>query len=217
MPRITPTIARPVSGAAAYAITELPTYRGGAVPPSYTYATWSPTDQSGRYDLSEEIFDGKVYQTATKTTSSVWDAIRATVAITEKSYWEMRTPNPSGIVVLGVIDESGAFSTFVGGNADGWGYYGQTGSKTNSGSLTAYGLNFNDTNYIGISYDPATGDLEFYRSGVSQGVISATGLSGAVYPACSVLDIGSKVYANFGGQPFVLSVPSGCRAGVYTS
>ena len=99
------------------------------------------------------------------------------------------------------------------GDALGWGYYADGGSKRNGGTSTATnGAGFaGGGDVIGCAFDADNGTLTFYKNGSSQGV-AFTGLTdGPYFPATGdgsgVNTARSSV--NFGQRPFAYTPPTG--------
>jgi hypothetical protein len=136
---------------------------------------------------------------------------RSTIAVSSgKWYWEVL--NQGGFNCLGVIRDIGAINaTYIGGNADGWGYF-VDGNKYNNGSASAYGASYTTNDIIGIALNMDAGTLVFYKNGVSQGT-AFTGLSGTLSPAFSSSNTSAVSFtANFGQRPFAYAAPSGFKA-----
>ena len=137
-------------------------------------------------------------------------AITGSIGITSgKWYWEIETPTAR--CLLGIINSSATLNTYIGVNANGWGYYGINGNKYNSGA-TAYGATFTTTDVIAVAFDADAGTLTFYKNNTSQGT-AFTGLtSGPYFPAVSDDTLaGATGNFNFGQRPFAYTPPTGFK------
>jgi len=84
--------------------------------------------------------------------------------------------------------------------------YRSDGTQFNGSSWVAYGATYAVNDVIGIAIDRTANTVQYFKNGVSQGVISRT-LSGLTAPIC--FDPG---VANFGQRPFAYTAPSGFKA-----
>jgi hypothetical protein len=150
------------------------------------------------------------------TPTSGYPMVPATFGMTTgKWYWE-NTLGASGNVgrSLGIVNGSASTSTYIGDNANGWGYY-TDGRKLFNATGTAYGATFTNGDTIGVAFDADSGTLVFYKNGASQGTAFNTGLtSGPYFPAVSAADAGQTgtTSMNFGQRPFAYTAPSGFQA-----
>jgi len=150
------------------------------------------------------------------TPTSGYPMVPATFGMTTgKWYWE-NTLGASGNVgrSLGIVNGSASTSTYIGDNANGWGYY-TDGRKLFNATGTAYGATFTNGDTIGVAFDADAGTLVFYKNGASQGTAFNTGLtSGPYFPAVSAADAGQTgtTSMNFGQRPFAYTAPSGFKA-----
>jgi hypothetical protein len=150
------------------------------------------------------------------TPTSGYPMVPATFGMTTgKWYWE-NTLGASGNVgrSLGIVNGSASTSTYIGDNANGWGYY-TDGRKLFNATGTAYGATFTNGDTIGVAFDADAGTLVFYKNGASQGTAFNTGLtSGPYFPAVSAADAGQTgtTSINFGQRPFANTAPSGFKA-----
>jgi hypothetical protein len=86
--------------------------------------------------------------------------------------------------------------------------YDNTGVKVLAGTSTAYGATFTTNDVIGVAANPANGTLQFFKNGVSQGVISFAFPPGEYLPFFYVSN-GNSSKANFGQWPFAYTPPTG--------
>lgn len=84
---------------------------------------------------------------------------------------------------LGVATRGTLMTTFPNPSSPGqaWVYY-QGGSKGTSSNSAGYGAAYVVGDTVGVVHDPATGNLTFYKNGVSQGVAYTLPLGSVVYP-----------------------------------
>lgn len=104
------------------------------------------------------------------------------------------------------IEQSQQFSYNVAGYS-----YLNNGNKFNSASSVAYGASYTTGDKIGVLYDSITGQLSFYKNGVSQGVAYTLTANTPVYLAVSQYSIGN-VTVNYGASAFAYPLPSGAVA-----
>jgi BNR repeat-like domain/SPRY domain len=127
-------------------------------------------------------------------------------------YCEFLIQAGEGNMTLGVVGASAALTTYPGGNANGWAYYGLNGQKYTNNVGSAYGATFTFGDVIGLEYN--NGTLTFYKNGVSQGA-AFSGVTGEVFPAAGPGTSGALLRGtslNLGYWPFVYSVPVGAVA-----
>jgi len=164
------------------------------------YAVLNPLDNSGI-----TIADGNLTCNQTGADSM----LRGTFGMSSgKWYWEATLGNTKANI--GIAKANAALSSYLGSDANGWGYYSLAGTKVNSGTTTAYGATYTSGDVIGVAFDVDAGTLTFYKNNTSQGV-AFTGLtSGPYFPAQGTSV--SLQYFNFGQRPFQFSPPSGFKA-----
>jgi|GEM_PF-5319070 len=95
-------------------------------------------------------------------------------------------------------------------NTAGYSYL-NNGNKVNSASSVAYGASYTTGDKIGVLYDVTTGQLTFYKNGVSQGVAFTLPAYTPVYLAVSQYSTGN-VTVNYGASAFAYPIPSGAVA-----
>ena len=133
---------------------------------------------------------------------------RSTIAVSSgKWYWEVT--NNGGNNCPGIIRDTGALtSSYIGSNADGWGYF-IDGQKYNNGTGTNYGASYTTNDVIGVALDMDARTLAFYKNGVSQGT-AFSGLSGTMSPAFSSSNgFAVSFTVNFGQRPWAYDAPFG--------
>jgi hypothetical protein len=136
-----------------------------------------------------------------------------------KWYWEITGLDITGTTsnqrsVIGIVKNPQLFalSTYVGSNANGFGYYSGNGQKLTSGTGSSYGATWATGNVMGVALDLDNGTLVFYKNNTSQGT-AFTGLTtgDTYFPAASQAGSG-KVAFNFGQRAFAYTAPSGFKA-----
>lgn len=179
-----------------------------------TYATWNPADKNSTITLS----GGNLI--ATQDATAGFHSLRSTTGVTSgKWYWEI-TPNVtsgSGVVnqLIGVANATAGLGTYLGADAAGWTYYGNSGVKINNSAQTAYAATYNLGDIISVALDMDAGTLTYYKNCGSLGV-AFSGITGTIYAGLTVADSATQATANFGASAFSCSVPSGYNAGLYT-
>lgn len=181
--------------------------------------TWNPSDKSSDITLSVANL------VATRNTgSSGYRAVRATAGIDASlnGYFEIAITamEAGGFIILGIGTLSAGLTNYVGADAYGWGYYGaEGGKKANSGTLTAYGSNFAQSDVIGVAYK--NGKVWFAKNNTWNGSPEAdtgaafTGITGEVFPMLSLYDAVAPVDSangRFKSSAFSYSPPSGFSA-----
>lgn len=182
---------------------------GPSGPPPGVVVTWNPSDIGANLVLSE----GNL-RLSKPTGGNGYTSTRATIPVVGKKYWEILVGPTGGspYIMIGVATAAMPLSSSVGATANGWAYYEETGQKWNSNVGAAYGATYTFDDVIGVVFDSVTGQLEFYKNGVSQGV-AFTGISGAVYPAVSLWRAPEHtVRARFKASEFTYPIPSGATA-----
>jgi hypothetical protein len=144
--------------------------------------------------------------------------IVGSAAINSKSYWEVTVTSVGGAAYIGIILASQQIKGTEGTNntlaSAGCWSYDNTGKKNNNnapGSGTAYGSTYTTGDVIGVTYDPSTTTLTFYKNNVSQGSAYTNVTSGDVYAFVSGIS-GADFAVNFGQRPFSYTPPSGFKA-----
>jgi hypothetical protein len=165
------------------------------------YCTWNPLDSA------LTLLNGNLQVGA----PTDWRSVRATFGITSgKWYWEV---NPgSALVMIGISRATASQTSYVGNDANGWSYYGNTGTKYNSGTPTSYGAAYSSSDVIGVAFDADAGTLVFYKNNTSQGTAFSGLTSGPYFPALGVDNGVANTYINFGQRPFAYTAPSGFKA-----
>jgi SPRY domain len=197
------------TGTGATVMTYSYAYKYVAIP-VYTYATWNPVDKSGGVTLS-----GANLTAAIITGPPNGGNVRSTLG-KSSGKWYCEVTAATGYCDVGIGNSTMSLgpSSYVGADANGYGYY-TNGNKYNNGIPVGYGSTYTTGDVIGIALDMDSGTLTFYKNGVSQGV-AYSGLSGTYYVAIgnytADADLGT---ANFGATAFAFPAPPGFNSGWY--
>jgi hypothetical protein len=169
------------------------------------YCTWNAVNKSVYTTLSNGNLN---------TTSAVgsWRAVFGTVGMSSgKWYWELTVigvgPQPP---IYGIAKQGANLESYIGSDANGWGYYGNSGTYNNSNYINSGSFaSYTTGDVIGVAFDADNGSLYFYKNGTVQNSGSAayTGLtSGPYFPAVSHFNI-TNSDANFGQRAFAYQTP----------
>ena len=173
------------------------------------YCTWNPLAKGSNMVLKNGNLDID--------TTTGRSAVLGTIGMSSgKWYWETTINKSSDRTMVAIGKQGMTLSNAPGqGDALGWGYYADGGSKRNGGTSTSYGAGFaGGGDVIGCAFDADNGTLTFYKNGSSQGV-AFTGLTdGPYFPATGdgsgVNTARSSV--NFGQRPFAYTPPTGHKS-----
>jgi hypothetical protein len=150
--------------------------------------------------------------------ASYYAIVVGSAAINFKAYWEVTVTSVGGAAYIGIILASQQIKGTEGTNntltSAGCWSYDNTGKKNNNnapGSGTAYGSTYTTGDVIGVTYDPSTTTLTFYKNNVSQGSAYTNVTSGDVYAFVSGIS-GADFAVNFGQRPFAYTPPTGFKA-----
>lgn len=133
---------------------------------------------------------------ATKGTANAYGAARATLSRphTDKGYFEVYSSAgvASPYMGYGLATSSMALTILVGGDANSWGYYQETGEKYAGGTYSAYGSSWGDADVIGVAFN--NGKIWFAKNNVWQnsgdpaaGTGEAfSGITGTLFPTVSL-------------------------------
>lgn len=148
-----------------------------------TPIVWSSTDKHANITLLES---GKL---AYNSVGTSWVSARSTTSFTTGGGTDIMIEVEvlsSKQIIVGFMKSTAALTGYVGQDANGWGYYANTGNKANGGTLSAYGATLATGDKFRAKLY-SNGTLEFFKNGVSQGN-AFTGLSGTFYPAIALFD-----------------------------
>jgi hypothetical protein len=178
--------------------------------PTNNFATMNPLDKTP-FGTSITYSDGNTTTTASAGTDWTTRYSFSSLAITQgKWYAECKVGNVgvSNQFYVGVIKDrqTASISTSLGGIANGYGYYANTGNIVNNGvDLSTSGASYTTNNIIGMALDLDNGTLDFYKDGVAQGD-QVTGLD-----TSALWQFANNAYQNaiwnwnFGNPPFTIS------------
>jgi len=124
-----------------------------------------------------------------------------------------------GMVGVANKNHENNLGTYLGGDADGWGYY-YNGEKYNNGGQGSYGASWGVNDVMGIALDMDNGALYFSKNGTYQNSgdptsgssktgAAFTNLSGTIFPCIN--GYGATQVVNFGQRAFNTNAPSGYK------
>ena len=168
------------------------------------YATLNPLSAQANVILANGNLDWSTTQSSSLIAQS-------TIAMSSgKWYCEFTATSVANM--FGLQRAAGAVATtFVGGNADSWGYYADNGNKYTNGGNSSYGASFTSGDVIGVAFDADAGTLTFYKNGASQGQ-AYSGLTNGPYTFALGNGGNRSAIANFGQRSFAYTAPSGFKA-----
>ena len=166
-------------------------------------------------NYNNTLADGNLNISASSAVTTT--VVLATIGVSSgKWYWEYVQTSTTGanLCLSGLARDNVTLTvthSYIGMDANGWGYYGNGWTYHNAVANSSYGATYGNNDVIGVAFDADAGTLVFYKNGVSQGT-AYTGLtSGPYFPAFG--DGGSTTniaqIANFGQRPFAYTPPSG--------
>ena len=132
-----------------------------------------------------------------------------------KWYWEQVQTASTGSVA-GIAQDNAGLSTYIGGNANSWGYHPSGLTYTNATS-SSYGNTWTTNDIIGVAFDADNGKLYFSKNGTFQNSGNpVTGTNPAYssltttpyFPAFQT-NSSTTSSINFGQRPFSYTPPSG--------
>ncbi|QUI23630.1 hypothetical protein HZI73_15620 [Vallitalea pronyensis] len=161
--------------------------------------TWDTSKNGTNYTLSNDNLTSEIFGNGSR------NVIANVGKQTGKWYWEIKIDDISNTNVrLGIgINDTTTYDDSI--------LYAHNGYIFINNNAEVYGSSFID-NVIGIALDLDTGKIEFYKDGISQGIIE-TGIdtSNTYYPKVYNGDTtkSATITANFGATAFVHQIPSG--------
>jgi hypothetical protein len=170
--------------------------------PSNVFATWNPLDVNGM-----TLTQGNL---TANSTGATWKSTRSTLGMSSgKWYWEVKiiggnTPIDGQIGVGAFTIPIASYINFASANPSVV-YDAGSGDKILNGTSSSYGSSYTIGDIIGVAFDADNLTVEFFKNGISQGVIS-TGWSSDTY-ACEIAFYGrgggtTNGSANFGNGYF---------------
>ena len=133
-----------------------------------------------------------------------------------KWYWEQVQTAGSIGSVAGIAQDNAGLSTYIGGNANSWGYHSSGLTYTNATS-SSYGNTWTTNDIIGVAFDADNGKLYFSKNGTFQNSGNpVTGTNPAYssltttpyFPAFQT-NSSTTSSINFGQRPFAYTPPTG--------
>jgi hypothetical protein len=133
-----------------------------------------------------------------------------------KWYWEQVQTAGSVGSVAGIAQDNAGLSTYIGGNANSWGYH-SNGSVYTNATASSYGNTWTTNDIIGVAFDADNGKLYFSKNGTFQNSGNpVTGTNPAYssltttpyFPAFQTNNTTTSSI-NFGQRPFSYTPPSG--------
>jgi hypothetical protein len=179
------------------------------------YATLNPL-----INISGHTFSNGNLQVVTS--SSNYGTFVSTVAAPPSGKWyaEALISATSGYPLVGIAGTGCTFGTtsYLGGQATMYAYYGANGKNYNNGTSNSYGATYGAGDIIGVAYDADAGTITFYKNGTSQGQAYSSITSGSYYFAGNEFNSasGTQIW-NFGQRAFAYTAPSGFKALVDTN
>jgi hypothetical protein len=150
--------------------------------------------------------------------------VKAGMAIPDGDwYWEVKLDTYSGVHPFGIATEGASTDTYVGQDANSWGYQ-PDGQKRTAGVASAYGTSFTTGQQLCVAVRCVAGSLAIWFGKISGGVTTwqnsgdpvagtnpaFSGVTGTILPAVSTQGTG-KWSLNFGQSAFAGTPPSGFK------
>jgi hypothetical protein len=177
-------------------MTDVPTLTSAT---AANFAVLNPLDYSSSGTIT--IANGNLQ---TSGSGSAYGFYRATMQMAVKTYWEQinTMANSGDGIYAGVGLPTGTISGSIC-------YYTGGGQIYLNGSLNTTVASYTTGDVIGMAYDPATGNITFYKNNTSQATI-ATGYGSNAFPIVGDGSSNSETCnVNFGQQPFTYTPPTG--------
>ena len=197
-----------------------PLQAGGLGMSGRDFSALSPTFTGANITLT----NGNRTATRDSTASPAWrSSLTDRTNTSGKRYFEFLINASSAgtpFIIIGIAKPTIPLSNFIGFDADGYGYYRETGTKVNNNAVTAYGDSYAQGDRVGVAYDFSTGSVWFAKNNVWQasgdpvaGTNPAfTGITGALKAGCSVntgTGTADQVTLSAIGSHFNYAPPSG--------
>lgn len=152
---------------------------------SGAFTTWNPADKSSLIDLS----NGDL--TATRGGTSGSDRMARAVVSKSSGKWALPiliTTSGGGSIDLGIATSAANLGSYVGSDANGYGYDKNDGKVYFNGVGSAYGSAYGSGDMLELLYDATVGELRFTLNGSIQngGTPAVTALTGSWFPAVSL-------------------------------
>ena len=206
----TPNNISVTAGATYDSMTDVPTLTSAT---TANYAVLNPLATSG---TSITLSNGNLYATYA---AAGWATAESTMAMNAsgKYYFEFTKTDTSSQMV-GIMPFTGSTTSFVGNDANGYGYFSANGYLyNNAGGSITFGATWTNGDVIGIAFDASTGKLWFSKNNTwqasgdpSAGTSPAATASTAYTYVAGFSTNGSGVgTVNFGQRPFTYTPPTG--------
>jgi hypothetical protein len=198
------------SGSTYDSMTDVPTLTSAT---AANYATLNPVNLGG---TSITLSNGNLFATFA---GASWFTTSSTMGMvgSGKYYFEFTKTDTSSQMV-GIFPPTASISSFVGNDANGYGYFSANGYLyNNGGSSITFGATFTTGDVIGIAFDASTGKLWFSKNNTWQASGSpstganpaATASTAYTYMAGFSTNGSGVATVNFGQQPFNYTPPTG--------
>ena len=106
-------------------------------------------------------------------------------------YWEAKILENESKPLIGISKVNDYQDNYFAKTTDGYGYY-YDGTKYNDGKSVSYGKSYDNNDRIGVRYCYETGEVEFFKNGVSQGIAFVLDKNTKVYPAIRLYSANAK-------------------------
>ena len=198
------------AGSTYDSMTDVPTLTSAT---AANYATLNPVNLGG---TSITLSNGNLFATFA---GASWFTTSSTMGMvgSGKYYFEFTKTDTSSQMV-GIFPPTASISSFVGNDANGYGYFSANGYLyNNAGGSITFGATFTTGDVIGVAFDASTGKLWFSKNNTwqasgspSTGANPAATASTAYTYMAAVSTNGSGVgTVNFGQIPFTYTPPTG--------
>jgi len=173
--------------------------------PTDNYATLNPLNSSSSSTLSNGNLD------VISSTSAYNERTTIQLPLSGKWYFEATITQVDQFV--GVLKGTVENNVLPSNTTDGWSFLCINGNKSNNVTQTAYASACSVGQTIGTAIDMDTGDLTFYRNGVSLGVaFTITDTSNLFFTIGQTTNASRQNVSNFGQTPFTYAPPTGFKA-----
>lgn len=155
--------------------------------------TWNPGDTATKVTLS----GANLVASRLGDTTQSFASVRATTGKTAGKWYFEVVIGAGGVplyTLIGVAKSSAALTNFVGSDANGWGYYADTGQKYTNNVVASFGASYVNGDVLGIALDMTAGKVWFAKNNTWQasgnpaaGTGEAfSGIAGTIFPMASL-------------------------------